>query len=268
MSLGRLEYKYLVPTELLDVIRADIHPFLTIDQYAGRREPNEYTIKSVYYDTPAMNCYYEKLDGVDIRKKFRIRGYNDTQGADLIFLEIKRKNNNFISKNRAPLHYRDVDALFATRDIDRYVLQMSANGQGRDDARRFFYYYFRLRLSPQIMVVYDREAFFGRFDDTLRITLDKNLRSAPCTFQAGLHLPCPYRLVMPKHFIFELKFYGRLPAWVNEMINRYQLPRLALSKYTLSLDSYQAYEKRPSRAVPLRQTYFQAHMQEGEIHDV
>ncbi len=112
----------------------------------------------------------------------------------------------------------------------------------RDDARRFFYNYYRFRLNPRVMVVYDREAFFGKFDPALRITLDKNLSRAPCTFHAARHLPCSLRMVMPKHFIFEPKFCGRLPAWAKEMIDRYQMPQLALSKYTMSLDNYQTYK--------------------------
>jgi hypothetical protein len=265
---GRLEYKYLVPTELLANIRKDMHPFVTVDRFAGRREPNEYTIKSVYYDTPSMDCYHEKIDGVDMRKKFRIRGYNDTRETDIIFLEIKRKTNNFIAKNRAPLYYRNVDALFATRDIDAYILASNGDGRGRDDARKFFYHFLRLRLSPHIMVVYDREAFFGKFDPTLRVTIDKNLRSAPCVFHAGLHQPWALRTAMSRYFIFEVKFYGCLPAWMTDIINRYQLPRLALSKYTICLDSHQVYEKRPPRAVPLRQAYFPDHRHEGMVRDV
>lgn len=265
---GRLEYKYLVPNELLADIRKDMQPFVTVDRFAERRRPHEYTIKSVYYDTPSMACYHEKVNGVDERKKFRVRGYNETLPSDIIFLEIKRKVNNFISKNRAPLHYRDVDALFATGDIDAYVLAANGDRKGRDDARQFFYHFIRLRLSPQIMVVYDREAFFGRFDPILRVTLDKNLRSAPCVFQTGLHRPCALRPAMPRYFILEVKFYGCLPAWMTAIINRYQLPRLALSKYTICLDSHQVYEKRPARAIPLRLAYFPDHRHEGMARDV
>ncbi len=76
-----------------------------------------------------MDYYHEKIAGVDARRKFRMRGYNDTRESDIIFVEIKRKNNNFIAKNRAPLYYRDVDSPFASRDIEQYILPFSANGQ-------------------------------------------------------------------------------------------------------------------------------------------
>lgn len=233
----RFEFKYLVPDEYRDGIRSDIHPFVNIDKYADERIEHEYTVKSIYFDSPNMDCYHGKVAGVRVRKKFRIRGYNETRENDIVFLEIKRKYENSIAKNRAPLYYRDILNLFKTYDIDRYILSLNNNGREKDDARRFFYYMRRKKLNPTVMTIYDREAFFGKFDPSLRITFDKNLRSAPGTFVTGFNVRCHPRPVLPGSFIFELKFHGYLPNWVTQLINRYQMPRLALSKYTMCLDA-------------------------------
>jgi hypothetical protein len=240
----RLEYKYLVSNDLLDNIRADIRPFVNLDNYALRQHQQEYTVRSVYFDNPIMSAYSEKIDGIGLRKKFRLRGYNELHDDDIIFLEIKRKYENFIKKNRAPLRYRDIPDLFATCDVDKYVLSMNGSNRGKDDARQFFFHCRRRKLNPSILVVYDREAYCSKFDPTLRVTLDKNIRSAPCIFSTDLHVEYPLKYAFRRNFIFELKFNGGLPAWVTAVINRYQMPRLALSKYTICLDSHKQWSGR------------------------
>jgi SPX domain protein involved in polyphosphate accumulation len=90
-----------------------------------KQESGEYTVRSVYYDTPGFHCYQEKMDGVKVRKKFRIRGYNQPAEDSIVFLEIKRKYENFIEKNRAPLLYKDLEALLASPDLDKYIISFS-----------------------------------------------------------------------------------------------------------------------------------------------
>ena len=44
------------------------------------------------------------------------------------------------------------------------------------DAEKFLYYYVKGSLNPITLVTYEREAFFSKFDKSLRITFDKNIR--------------------------------------------------------------------------------------------
>lgn len=234
----RYEYKYLVSNEFIGDILSDMKPYIIYDKFARDRIPPEYTVRSIYYDTSSMECYHDKIDGVRLRKKYRIRGYNKVRGDDIIFLEIKRRYDNFISKNRAPLYYRNLTELLATGDIDRYILPMDNNGRVKDDARRFFFHCRRQNLHPSIMIEYEREAFCSRFDPSLRITFDKSIRSAPCTTATSLDDGDRLKLAFRRNFVFELKFYGSLPAWATRIIDKYQMPRLAISKYAICLDSH------------------------------
>jgi hypothetical protein len=52
----------------------------------------EYTVRSVYFDSPQFNAT-TKIDGVR-PQKFRIRGYNLQQEDSLTFLEIKRRTRS------------------------------------------------------------------------------------------------------------------------------------------------------------------------------
>lgn len=239
----RLEYKYLVPKSLVDAIRADMRPFVEIDQFAEKQQAKEYTVRSVYYDTPKFDCYSEKIEGLKVRKKFRIRGYNIPDKNSIVFLEIKQKYNNFIDKNRAPLMWNQIDEFLFYPDLDKYIIPFSGNGKEKGDAQRFLYHYYSQALRPAVLVIYDREAFFGKFDKSLRFTFDKNLRSTLFPSLDMLYKEEQIKYAMPKYFIFEVKFYTGLPAWIQSIIKRYQLPRMALSKYTICLDSHKAPKK-------------------------
>ncbi|HBC46966.1 MAG TPA: hypothetical protein DEO84_02920 [candidate division Zixibacteria bacterium] len=255
MILNRLEYKYLVPNEELNDIRSEIRPFIRIDEYALNRDPIEYTIRSIYFDTPAMSCYDEKIDGIKIRNKFRIRGYNELKENDIIFLEIKRKYNNFISKNRAPLYNHNLQDLFITKNVGKYIICPENNEQNQDDARRFLYHYYAQKLSPTVLVVYEREAFFGRFNERVRITFDKNLRSADYAVTNKLFSEHPLKPVFTRHFILELKFRGGMPQWARHIIGKFKLPRLAISKYTLCIDSHRKLNNHRKKISPISIKY-------------
>ena len=95
MILYRKEYKYLVPNDLLPDLRRALKPFLSLDDFAMQRDKKEYTVRSIYYDTKTLEFYFEKIEGYKIRKKIRIRGYNQLLGEKVVFLEIKRKYENF-----------------------------------------------------------------------------------------------------------------------------------------------------------------------------
>lgn len=232
----RLEYKYLVPNTLVDRIRADMQPYMQPDEFAG--EHAGYTVRSVYYDTPDLACYHEKLAGLKARRKFRIRGYNRAAADSVVFLEIKRKSASLISKSRAPLLYNHLGPFFQSRDLSTYILAFGDARRAHRDATSFLYHYYRLGLRPAVLVVYDREAFHGIFDRSLRMTLDMNLRGSVFPSLDMLYDDGCLRPAMARYFVLEVKFFrGTLPAWVRSMIERYDLPRMALSKYTICLDA-------------------------------
>lgn len=233
---GRIEYKYLLSNALISKVRRDMLAHVEADLPPGDGTSSEYTVRSVYFDTPRFDCYQEKADGLKMRNKFRIRGYGRGGSKSVVFLEIKRKCDAFIEKHRAPLSHDDLEAFFASRDIDRYI--PGASGQVKEDALRFLYHYCRHGLRPAALVVYDREAFKGRFDSSLRITFDKNVRGTAFPSLSELFDDHRLKVAMPGWCVFEVKFFRyALPQWVRSIIQRYELPRFALSKYAICLES-------------------------------
>ena len=58
---------------------------------------------------------------------------------------------------------------------------------------------------------YEREAFFGRCETILRFTLDRNSRSRLYPSLESLYVDRDAKFVMPDNFVFEVKFFLRLP---------------------------------------------------------
>lgn len=243
MNSMRLEYKYLVPKVKLCELRESLRPFLNLDEYAETREEKEYTVRSIYYDTMRLDDYRDKLSGLKIRKKLRIRGYNQLEKESLVFLEVKRKYENHISKNRAPIMYYHLNEVLETADIDRLLVKRKNYLDAQNDAAKFFYLLKIRNCSPAALVVYDREAFFSKHDSTLRITFDKNLRSIALPKTSDLYNDTELKSAMTGYFILEIKFYSGFPKWLQSVLNQYELQRRALSKYTICVDNHYELEK-------------------------
>lgn len=241
---SRYEYKYLVDNSLVDKIRAELSPFMELDDFAKKHSSGQYTVRSIYYDSPNFDCYREKYDGVKIRNKYRIRGYDQPSGESVTFLEIKHKNTNCISKSRAPIYYSKVAQSLDERQLDENVLSFSGNGVEKKDAHKFLYHYYLKILHPAVLVIYDREAFWGKFDNSLRLTFDKKLRSVIYPSLNELYSNDRVKSTMNNHFILEVKFYGTLPRWIKTLVTKYGLDRKALSKYTMSLETHDEFNNR------------------------
>ena len=72
----RHEIKYKISNSAAEVLKQKLSLILKKDKNAFY-EDGSYIIKSLYFDDRDSSSYYEKLDGVLYRKKYRIRIYND-----------------------------------------------------------------------------------------------------------------------------------------------------------------------------------------------
>jgi hypothetical protein len=251
---NRLEYKYLVPLIYLDKLRANLSIYLEPDEYAAVRPSREYTVHSIYLDGFDYRCYYEKIDGVHTRKKFRIRGYNKEEDRSPVFFEIKRKHDNFISKDRAGVAHRDVGVALVDHRIDVCI-----NGEERCSLSNFYHYHELRHLEPKILVVYEREPFECKFGSKLRITIDKHLRSKIVSGYEDLFDDSGLAECFRKVFILEVKFFQALPQWIGRVLEKYDLTRMAVSKYTCSIDAQH------SSSVTFNK-FTQFHTQTGHCH--
>lgn len=231
----RYELKYLCPVEILPELRNTLMPFLELDKFSESRPQREYTIRSAYLDSLKMEAYHEKEDGLKIRKKLRIRTYNELSEKSIAFLEIKRKNEQFISKNRALFRFNDLDTLLDTGDIETYLLKKDT--ESYRDASRFLFHMNKSFMRPIINIVYEREAFFSKFDPGIRITFDKKVRSSVFRTFVDLFDESRMKEILFGKFVLELKFQKRFSPSLQKMISRFNLTRMSVSKYVISIES-------------------------------
>jgi hypothetical protein len=98
--LHRVDTKFAIPVAALEAVLRGLG-----EHYAVLRVPRGAlaTYRSLYFDTPDLQCFHDHRRGRRVRHKIRIRHYPD---RDLTFLEVKTKKNELVTdKKRRPLPY-------------------------------------------------------------------------------------------------------------------------------------------------------------------
>ena len=217
----RHEVTYFISLPAYYQLRSVLSPVLRRDRHADAR--GEYFIRSLYFDDAYDNAYYQKISGVEIRNKYRIRIYNCSD--ELIFLERKHKHGDLISKDSVRITRRLCDQLIEGRCDGLHA----SNNQLLQDMFREM----RTRaLRPQVLVDYTREAYTHPAED-IRITFDKDLHSGLFSrdlFNAKVNGVPP--LVYGK-MILEVKYNRYLPEYIRSLLSTVPSQLSAISKYTL-----------------------------------
>jgi hypothetical protein len=236
--MDRIEYKYLMRKEDTPRLRSLLKPCTVLDKFSEIMPNKEYTVRSIYLDSASFEYYHEKISGIRLRRKLRIRGYNEQTPDSYVFLEIKRKNGPAIYKHRAKVSFQNLPALMCTGNVDAYVSANGTSSKTREDAQRFFYQIYKRNLRPVVLINYEREAFFYKFDEGWRVTIDKNLRSTRNFTLEGLYKELNIIRMMPHHYILEIKGTGVMPHCFREIAGILKVKLMAISKYTNSIDAH------------------------------
>jgi len=216
LKVTRIENKYLVDKQNFFLLEEILRSAMIEDR-------KKYTVSSLYFDSIYDDDLKEKLDGVLLREKYRIRIY-DYQD-EIIKFEVKRKNNNVISKDSVIITRNEADLLmsgeygFLTEREDlEYLADFMANNVYR----------------PKTIVTYDRTAFYLPFNN-IRITLDVDLRTSGFDLDLfSISEIDNFLSIKSDYFILEVKFSDYLPDFIARIIESYAGSRSSLSKYAVS----------------------------------
>jgi hypothetical protein len=88
-----------------------------------------------------------------------------------------------------------------------------------------------LRAQPKVHVAYRREAWVSTSDNSVRVTMDRQVRSAPeftARLRTEMHGAIP---VFGSQVVLEIKFTGRFPVWFGELVRVFGLERRSAAKY-------------------------------------
>lgn len=186
-------------------------------------ENGRYEIRSLYFDNLDDKALREKLDGINIREKYRIRLYN--RDSSVIHLERKFKHGGLGYKDSASLTPKMAQAI-ANGDVE----WMS---RSNDDVILGFYTRIKNEgLAAKVIVDYTREPFiFG--PGNVRVTLDYDIRTGlSCT--DFLNPACVTIPVKDSPCILEVKWDNYLPDVVRDAVQLDGRRCGAFSKYAAS----------------------------------
>jgi len=233
LHFKRFEFKYLLPVATADRIIPALLQIMDWDPFVVGSQSKSYLVNSLYFDSPALKNYYDKIAGIKNRKKFRIRFYgNRIDKKTIVFMEYKRKNGLIVKKDRIA-HPWGLVSLFLLRkaNINDFPKESS------ELLEEFLFERKKYSLKPRIIVTYMRKPLVGRGKNNLRITFDYDLRVAR---MPDVKLLTAYRKIMPNYLVLELKCDNIIPFKIHEIIQQYQLVRGSYSKYCYGIDkSYQ-----------------------------
>lgn len=229
MQLQRWELKYVIPEELALAVREFVRCYLELDEYGAKRADLSYTIHNLYLDSDDLSIYWGTINGNKNRYKLRLRFYEDNPSAP-IFFEIKRRMNEAILKQRAGVKHHAVAAVLAGQ-LPGPADLISGDPRQLVAIQRFVDLMMHDRARPIAHVSYDREAWISPTDNSVRVTMDRNVYISPefeARFSSQMDDPTS---VFGRAVVLELKFTGRFPDWFKEMVRIFGLRQGSASKY-------------------------------------
>ncbi len=229
LQFQRFELKYVIEEQLALGIRDCVRSYLDLDEHGATQPDFSYPIHSIYLDSPDLKLYHATINGDKNRYKLRLRFYENRPGAPVYF-EIKQRMNNSIAKQRCRVRADAVRSLLAGQLPEPDHL---ASHEPRElvALQRFCHLMNELQARPRTHVAYRREAWISRQDNSVRVTLDRQIQTEPHpapTPPARMMNPVP---VFGEQVVLEIKFTGRFPDWFKELVRIFQLTQRSAAKY-------------------------------------
>lgn len=229
LQLQRLELKYIISEQKALAIRDFVRSYLELDEYSADKPNYSYRIHSLYLDSDDLQTYWDTINGKKNRFKLRLRYYDDLPDSP-VFFEIKRRVNEAILKQRGGVRRHAVDWLLAGQ-LPEPGHVLSESPKHLVALQRFSQLMLLLQARPKAHVTYFREAWVSTKDNSVRVTMDRNVYCSPEeTSRLRTELQNPVK-PFGHQVILELKFTGRFPNWFRELVETFDLVRGAAAKF-------------------------------------
>lgn len=217
----REEKKFLVNVEEYRRKSHFLDTFLMQDSHNGSRG---YMVRSLYFDTVYDGDLFDKLDGLETRRKIRLRIYDPR--SDTALLEMKQKQGQAQRKRSLLLSSRDARQLA----LGNYEPLLSY----REDFARECYGLMQEKCyRPCTVVEYLRRAYIAR-ENRIRITFDSEISATQsCLDLFSDRLPLN-PVLDPFSAVLEVKYNHFLLDYIRRLLNNLEKSELSVSKYVLA----------------------------------
>lgn len=228
----RFEAKYIVSEAEVEAIKHFASPY--IDRDENCRGTYGYSILSLYLDNPRLSLFWSSMLGEKNRFKLRFRTYT-ADPAQPVFLEIKRRVNQVILKQRATMHRGVIPLLLSGAPVPGTMF-INQSPRDREAFQSFRTLMESIEATPKVFVRYDREAYSGTMGQDVRLTIDRNLAALECnqyTHDLWADDFAWHSIFAP--IVLEIKFTGSYPQWVQALVRYFNLRQDSYSKYVSCL---------------------------------
>lgn len=212
-SFERREEKYFLTPAQHAQLLTTLHGHMRADEHG------QYTICSLYFDTPDFRLIRASLEKPYYKEKLRVRSYGTPAPDERVFVELKKKVGGIVYKRRIDLPAGRADAFLRG--------EIRVPGQ---IAREISWFQRVYRAQPRVLIAYDRTAFAGIAESGLRVTFDTGIRwrterLALTAGDDGAPLLADNRILM------ELKTPDACPLWLSRALTQVGARATSFSKY-------------------------------------
>lgn len=185
---------------------------------------NEYMVRSLYFDTVYNDDYFDKMAGVERRRKIRLRVYD--ANSPVAKLEIKEKQGASQLKRSLTVSRQDAIEI---QNGNYEVLK------DREEplAEELYILMTTKQYRPVCIVEYQRRAFMSLTND-IRITFDSRVSSNEGNFDIFSERLQTYPVMPFGETVMEVKYNGFLLSYIKDMIGPLACQESATSKYCMA----------------------------------
>lgn len=183
-----------------------------------------YIVRSLYFETLNDKDFFDKEDGIELRRKIRLRIYDPE--SKTAGLEMKQKQGD--RQLKRSLKIKREDAICLTKGdyspLLKYKEPFAAECYGLMKKQIYL---------PKAVVEYNRKAFIVSENQT-RITFDSNINATESNFNIFDKDLCLYPVLDRFNVVLEVKYNNFLIGYVRNFINNVDKSELSVSKYCLA----------------------------------
>lgn len=189
--------------------------------------PEGYRVRSLYFDSIHDRDYFEKLSGLELRRKLRLRCYDPT--GDFAMLEMKQKQGDTQKKRSLRLAREDAQRLCQ----GDFRPLLGYGGEQEAFAMECYGMATRLCYRPCTIVEYQRMAYIGK-ENRIRITLDHNIVATESCMDLFAPDLAMNPVLDPSLAVLEVKYNNFLLSYFQRLLNVVDRPEVSVSKYYLA----------------------------------
>lgn len=220
-AVTREEKKFLISLEEFRNKSHYLDGLLLQDEHNGT---DGYIIRSLYFDTIYDDDFFEKLEGIETRRKIRLRIYDPKH--DFAMLEMKQKQGPSQKKRSLRLDKADAESLVC----GNYEVLLKYD---EDFAKECYGLMNCKCYRPKTIVQYNRKAYIAR-ENKIRVTFDNNIVATESNFDLFSENLVMYPVLDKFNVVMEVKFNGFLLDYIRQFINNINKSELSVSKYALA----------------------------------